>query len=141
MIRRLNPPLLLRTAAGTWLAVLALAARAPGQDSDARVLGNIDQEASVRREDKSDKSDKPQLVERVTYSDNGEQRTVAGRVLIEAQDGGLLVESADGVQHAVDGRAILSRQKTDTKFKPLSANELGAELLEKLPPGFRIHTT
>jgi hypothetical protein len=90
---------------------------------------------------KSGKSDKSQLVERVTFAVDGQQQTAAGRVLIEAQDGGLLLESADGAQHTIEGATVLSRQKTDAPFKPLTSNELGKELLEELPPGFRVHTT
>jgi hypothetical protein len=80
-------------------------------------------------------------VERITFFADGKQETVAGRILIEAQDGGVLVESPDGGQHTIEGTAILSRQKTEAPFKPLTAAELGEELLTKLPPGFRVHTT
>lgn len=83
----------------------------------------------------------PQPVERVTFFADGNQETVAGRILVEAQDGGVLLESADGVQHTIEGKNVLSRQKTDTPFQPLTAEELGESLLAKLPAGFRVHTT
>src|SRR3972149_4974979 len=81
------------------------------------------------------------LVERVTFFSDGQQETIAGRILVEAQDGGVLVESVDGAQHTIEGKSVLSRQKTDTPFKPLTPDELGEELLAKLPPGFRVHAT
>jgi hypothetical protein len=80
-------------------------------------------------------------IERVTFDGDGKQQTVSGRILIEAQDGGVLVESADGVQHTIEGKSILSRQNSGTPFAPLTPAELGEELLAKLPPGFRVHAT
>jgi len=82
-----------------------------------------------------------QPVERITFSNEGTQETVAGRILIEAQDGGVLLESADGAQHTIEAKSILTRQKTDTPFKPFTPAELGEELLSKMPAGFRVHTT
>ena len=80
-------------------------------------------------------------VERITFTVDGKQETVAGRILIEAQDGGVLLESPDGAQHTIEGKSILTRQKTSSPFQPLTPAELGEELLAKLPPGFRVHTT
>ena len=80
-------------------------------------------------------------VERITFTVDGKQQTVAGRILIEAQDGGVLVESPDGAQHTIEGKSIITRQKTNSPFQPLTSAELGEELLTKLPPGFRVHTT
>jgi hypothetical protein len=80
-------------------------------------------------------------VERITFVADGKQETVAGRILIEAQDGGVLLESSDGVEWAIEGAAVLNRKRTETPFAPLTSQELGEELLAKLPPGFRVHTT
>jgi len=82
-----------------------------------------------------------QPVERVTFFADGQQETVAGRILVEAQDGGVLVESADGALYAIDGQEVLNRRQTHTSFKPFTPDELSEALLAKLPPGFRVHTT
>ena len=82
-----------------------------------------------------------QPVERVTFFADGEQQTVAGRILVEAQDGGVLLESADGVEWAIEGAAVLNRKRTKAPFAPLTSAEIGEELLIRLPPGFRVHTT
>ncbi len=82
-----------------------------------------------------------QSVERVTFFVDGEQQTVAGRILVEAQDGGVLLESSDGVEWTIEGSAVLNRKRTGTPFAPLTSQQLGEELLAKLPPGFRVHTT
>lgn len=124
-------------AVAFWAVILAATARAAEPRSPA--LANVASDEGQSESKEGD--DTSQLIERVTYSENGEQHTVAGRVLIEAQDGGLLLESADGAQHTIEGRGVLSREKTTATFKPLSAKELGEHLLAQLPAGFRVHTT
>jgi hypothetical protein len=91
--------------------------------------------------DEKDAASDIRPVERITFFVDGKQETVTGRILVEAQDGGVLLESPDGVQHTIEGPSVLGRQKSDTPFKPLSPDELGEQLLEKLPAGFRVHTT
>jgi hypothetical protein len=91
--------------------------------------------------DEKDAASDVRPVERITYFADGKQETVTGRILVEAQDGGVLLESPDGVQHTIEGPSVLGRQKSDTPFKPLASDELGQQLLEKLPAGFRVHTT
>jgi hypothetical protein len=71
----------------------------------------------------------------------GRSQTVAGRVVIEAADGGLLLQSADGALWTIMGPQVENRRRTDKPFKPLTPKELGEQLLAELPPGFRIHTT
>jgi len=119
------------------MLLVALAAPACGEPRSSALANIANNEESTASGD----VEKSKLVERVTYSDGAEQHTVAGRILIEAQDGGLLLESADSAQHTIEGRSILSRQTTETKFKPLTSKELSQRLLEQLPPGFRVHTT
>jgi hypothetical protein len=80
-------------------------------------------------------------VERITFTIDGKQETVAGRILIEAQDGGVLLESPDGAQHTIEGKTILTRQASNAPFKPLTPDELGEQLLAEFPPGFRVHST
>ncbi len=97
--------------------------------------------ANITADQRSEAKEKHNPVERVTFFSEGGQQTVAGRILLEAQDGGVLVESADGQQHTIEGKSVLSRQKSDAPFRPLTTAELGEKLLAKLSPGFRIHRT
>lgn len=108
--------------------------------------------ANIADEDRAEISNQRQPVERVTFIDSKppqpgmpqptlEQKTVVGRILLEAQDGGMLLEAQDGQQYTIEGKSVLNRQKSDTPFEPLTPKELADELVTKLPPGFRIHTT
>ena len=91
--------------------------------------------ANISASEANSKSDQDsQLVERITFTDDGKQQTVAGRILIEAQDGGVLLESADGAQYTIEGKSILTRERTNTPFKPFTPAELGEELLTSCRP-------
>jgi Protein of unknown function (DUF1570) len=85
--------------------------------------------------------DAVQTVDQVTFRHHEKTRSVAGHVLVEAGDGGLLLQSADGALWVLPAEEVVSRQPTDTPFKPLTKDELAKQLLAELPPGFRIHTT
>lgn len=66
---------------------------------------------------------------RVTWSDaKSDTRSVAGRVLLEAQDGGLLLEARDGRLWNVTPKQLQKHETTDTEFRPLNAEELGQQL-------------
>jgi hypothetical protein len=71
----------------------------------------------------------------------GGQRIVRGRVLLEAADGGLLLESQDGVLYLLEAGQTLSRKRLDETFTPLTSAEMAEGLLAELPAGFRSHTT
>jgi hypothetical protein len=66
---------------------------------------------------------------------------VTGRVLVEAQDGGLLLLARDGVLWSVQPDEILAHTTDDAPFKPLSAEEMSGRLLGELPAGFDVHPT
>lgn len=100
----------------TWLLVLAtLIVRAEEPPREAREL------TPERR------------LHRVTWTDaKSETRSVAGRVLLEAQDGGLLLEARDGRLWNVTPKQLQKYEKTDTEFRPLSAEELGEQLSREI---------
>lgn len=80
-------------------------------------------------------------VERVVFQRNGQEQAVEGRLLLTAQDGGVLLMTPDGVLWAVPPDQQVSRAAEAKPFTPLSANELGAKLLAELPPGFELYQT
>jgi hypothetical protein len=77
----------------------------------------------------------------IVASSGGQHSTHRGRVLVEAADGGLLLESDDGVLWMLEASNIIRRKPLSEPFIPVSSQQLGERLLAELPPGFRVHTT
>jgi len=80
-------------------------------------------------------------VEHVTLRHEGKQVTIQGRLLVEAQDGGVLVLAPDGVTWAVEPQDLVRRTRDDAPFEPLSAERLSKQLLAELPQGFSVLRT
>jgi hypothetical protein len=97
--------------------------------------------ANVAPSDEAAATDPAQRVHRVTFDADGRQQTVAGRILLQASDGGLLLQTDDGTLWPIEGLSIVSRTETNAAFRPLDAKELSGRLLAELPDGFRVHTT
>jgi hypothetical protein len=118
------------------LTLLLQPASSLGQPPRGESLANIAPGNSVA----SDAAPSQRVEEFNFRGDRGPQ-TVSGRILVEAQDGGVMLQSTDGVLWTIQGDAVLSRKRLDEPFEPLDAKELGERLLAELPPGFRVHTT
>lgn len=82
-----------------------------------------------------------ETVQRVVFQRNGGEQTVEGRLLLTAQDGGVLLVASDGVLWAVPPDQQVSRATESKPFAPLSADELSAKLLAELPAGFDVLQT
>jgi hypothetical protein len=80
-------------------------------------------------------------LEHVTFRQNDADKHVSGKLLIEAQDGGLLLIGSDGTMYAVQPDELVKRSHDDVPFVPLDAAALGKQLLATLPDGFEVHTT
>jgi len=80
-------------------------------------------------------------VEQVVMRRDGVEQSLEGRVLVEAQDGGLLLETASGQLSIVQPEELVRRESNATPFEPLGQEAVGAALLRELPAGFRIHKT
>ena len=66
---------------------------------------------------------------RVTFSDaKSVTRSITGRVLLEAQDGGLLLEARDGRLWNVTPKQLQKHETLDEPFRPLMAEELEQQL-------------
>jgi hypothetical protein len=81
------------------------------------------------------------LLERVQFRLDEVDHDVEGRVLVQAQDGGVLLEGRDGTLWPVTGPQMVARQSLQEPFSYLSIKEQGERLLSELPDGFRIHQT
>ncbi len=80
-------------------------------------------------------------LDRVTIKRDGKTIDVIGKIEVEAQDGGVMVLSPDGVLWPILPEEIVSKASDERVFQPLSKDELGRQLLRDLPGGFKLHTT
>jgi len=74
-------------------------------------------------------------------TDKNEPVIVTGRIMVEAQDGGVLLEARSGRIQRLTPGMIVSRKATESAFTPLPPDELATELLSQVPAGFEIHQT
>jgi hypothetical protein len=79
--------------------------------------------------------------EHVDFVRDGAQRTTEGRVVIEAADGGILLQTSDGTLWAIERGELQRREKLDEPFKPITSAALSEKLISELPAGFRSYTT
>ena len=80
----------------------------------------------------------------VIVQDSGhesEKKYLSGRVITEARDGGILLQTRDGFLWAIQPGELLERTSDQEPFLPFSADELSAELRKELPAPFEIHET
>ena len=91
--------------------------------------------------------DRAPAVDHVTLRRGGKEIRVDGRLLVTAQDGGLLLLAADGVLWAVPPEEQVEHATDDTPFGPLKPAEMSRRLLAELPgvlgenSGFDVHVT
>ncbi len=80
-------------------------------------------------------------VEQVTFRQDGTTHSVGARILLEAMDGGLMLQAPDGSIWTLESDEVLSRESNDKPFKSLDVDELVAQVRQELPPGFSVHRT
>lgn len=76
----------------------------------------------------------------ITLEKNGSKTELEGRIEVEAQDGGVLLLTRDGVLWPIPKEEIAARRKDDKPFTPFTKDELAKKLTSELP-GFKIHQT
>jgi len=123
------------------LLCLAVAATAAAGRSEEPVGSPAGPEGrGPKRSPVSTASASPPPRERVTFRPHTGQRPVEGRIVVEAADGGLLLEAGDGRYLSIPPADIGGRQAIGgaDEFSP---RELGLRVLADLPPGFSVHVT
>ncbi|MCC6123614.1 MAG: DUF1570 domain-containing protein [Pirellulales bacterium] len=80
-------------------------------------------------------------MDRIAFKRDGKEREIAGRLLVEAQDGGLLLLERDGVLWAVPPEEKIKHTSDDAPFKPFTRDELAKKILAELPPNFDVLKT
>jgi hypothetical protein len=84
----------------------------------------------------------PQMLERVQWlDDESHSFSVAGQVLVEAQDGGLLLIGQDGRLWPVEKPQLVSREAAQEPFRAYSSTVLGKQLQTELGVGFDLVVT
>jgi hypothetical protein len=64
-----------------------------------------------------------------------------GEILVEAQNGDLMLRACNGRIWMIEASEIVAQQKSAAEFTGLSADEIEAELLQEFPEGFEIYQT
>lgn len=84
----------------------------------------------------------PPGLERLSWRDDAKQaHEAAGRILVEAQDGGLLLLGQDGRLWSIEKEQIGARASVGEPFRPLAPAALAKQLKAELGNGFEIVTT
>jgi len=73
---------------------------------------------------------------RIRSAENQPEQTLEGAVLVEALDGGLLLELADQRLAVVDPAAIIARDQVEQSVAVETPRDLGRRILAELPAGF-----
>ena len=82
------------------------------------------------------------VIEHVTVQlEKQPRRELAGEVLVEAADGGLLLREQDGRLWTIEKSQILERSTTEEKFRPYSHDAAARHLKQELGPEFEIIST
>jgi hypothetical protein len=80
-------------------------------------------------------------LDHVTLRRDGKQLHLSGRLLVTAQDGGLLLLAADGLIWAIPPDEQVKHTSDEEPFRPLTRDEMTKRLLADLPRGFEAYGT
>jgi hypothetical protein len=80
-------------------------------------------------------------LEHITVRRGDQQQIVSGRVVITAEDGGLLLMTFDGTLWTIEPDELVARKEDQQPFRPLSRDELAKQMLSELPAGFEVYST
>jgi hypothetical protein len=80
-------------------------------------------------------------VEHITLERDARTMQIQGRILTEAQDGGLLLITRGGVLWTVQPEELVDRKEDNVPFEPFGPDELAERLLAELPESFEVQKT
>ncbi|HTQ38702.1 MAG TPA: DUF1570 domain-containing protein [Pirellulales bacterium] len=75
-------------------------------------------------------------LDQITMRRDGETTHLSGKAVVTAQDGGVMLQTADGKLWNILPAEIVDHERDDKPFVPLSAEQLKKQMLADLPPGF-----
>lgn len=79
--------------------------------------------------------------ETVTFQREGRKTTVVAEVMIEAADGGLMLQSDDGRIWILQPEEIKDRKSDPAELEPIDPEEMERRVLAELPQGFKVYKT
>ncbi len=81
-------------------------------------------------------------VESISFQDDDKvKHDVVGEILVEAQDGGVMLQADDGQIWMIQPEQVIDRQSNDKAFVPLDCDQMEQRLLDELKDGFAIYRT
>src|SRR5690606_15663299 len=80
-------------------------------------------------------------LDHVTWRNDQGEHQAAGRVVVEARDGGLLLEGRDGTLWSIQPDQLIAHTADDVPFTALQGDLLERQLLSELGSGFEVHRT
>lgn len=80
-------------------------------------------------------------LDHVVLRRDGTQVQVDGRLVLTAQDGGVLLLARDGVLWAVEPKDLVRQTSDEVSFRAMTPQELASQVLGQLPAGFDTHQT
>lgn len=87
-------------------------------------------------QDDAPSTDNIVAVREVKFRDGEQLRQVLGEVLVEAVDGGILLQGTDGRQWAIQPEEIENSRDVSEPLKPMTNDEMEKAMLAELPAGF-----
>jgi hypothetical protein len=80
-------------------------------------------------------------LDHVAFRRDGKETSVAGQLIVKAEDGGLMIMSADGQLWSIQPDELLQHRADEAPFMPQSAEEAARAMLAQLPAGFEVYRT
>lgn len=80
-------------------------------------------------------------LEHVVLKRDGREIKISGRLLVTAEDNGMLILAADGKLWTAPPEEVIKHASDEKPMQPLTQAQLSELLLKELPQGFEIHST
>ena len=80
-------------------------------------------------------------VETIKFRTADKERTASGKILVEAQDGGVMLQADDGQIWTLQPEDIIERKSDDRPHTPIDADQMQIRLQDELGPGFEVYRT
>ncbi|TWU46298.1 hypothetical protein Poly51_56940 [Rubripirellula tenax] len=80
-------------------------------------------------------------VETVRFNDGAVERSVVGKLLVEAQNGDVMIQADDGRIWTIEIDDLIDRKSDDTELVPIDKDQAAKRLLDELGDGFAVYQT